>query len=184
MSIVSRNSNECRSHTGKTKAGEKFDKFMGDKDYDEKLLLPFEAFLNASFCKYLNKVEAVKLTLSIAAEDCAARSLVKPEPAQRDDREMQTGEWEKSDEKADGSRDDSDNAAVAGKSQYEITKEKNIEKIKQRLGELEEQYPLPKEFAQKKAPKAPAVKKGKQGQNEMAVRWESQRSKDKIAYVV
>ena len=184
MSIVSRNSNECRSHTEKTKAEEKFDKFISDKDYDEKLLLPFEAFLNASFCKYLNKVEAVKLTLSIAAEDCAVRSLVKPEPAQRDAREMQTGEWEKSDEKADGSCNDSDNAAIAGKSQYKIAKEKNIEKIKQRLAKLEEQYPLPREFAQKKALKVPAVKKGKQGQNETAVRRESQRSKDKITYVV
>ncbi|KIJ91185.1 hypothetical protein K443DRAFT_135548 [Laccaria amethystina LaAM-08-1] len=150
------------SHTGKTKDGETFEKFIGNKDYDEKLLLPFEAFLNASFCKYPDKVETAKLTLFIAEEDCAARSL-------------------KSKEKADASGDDSPNAAVAGKSQYEINKERNMKEIKQRLAELEEQYPLPKEFAQKKLPKAPAVKKGKQGRNETVVRRESQRGKDKIA---
>jgi hypothetical protein len=119
--------------------------------------------------------------LFIAEEDCAARSLVKPESAQGDDREMQSEGWEKSKEKADASGDDSPNAAVAGKSQYEINKERNMKEIKQRLAELEEQYPLPKEFAQKKLPKAPAVKKGKQGRNETAVRRESQRGKDKIA---
>lgn len=182
MTIVSWNPNGCRSHTGKTKAGETFEKFIGKKDYDEKLLLPFEAFLNASFCKYPNKVEMAKLTLLIAAEDCAVRSLVKPESAQGEDREMQTGEWEKSNEKPDeSSADDSDNATVAGKSQYEINKEKNIEEIKQKLADLEEQYPLPEEFVQKTTTKAPAVKKGKQVQNETAVRRESQRGKDKIA---
>jgi hypothetical protein len=42
---------------------------------------------------------------------------VKPESAQGEDREMQTGEWEKSNEKPDdSSADDSDNATVAGKS--------------------------------------------------------------------
>ena len=80
MSIVTRNSNGCRSHTGKTKAGETFEKFIGDKDYNAKLLLPFEAFLNASFCKYPIKIETAKLTSPIATEDCAARSLVKPAP--------------------------------------------------------------------------------------------------------
>jgi len=103
---------------------------------------------------------------------------------QGDDGEMQTGEWEKSDEKtdaSDGSGDDSDNATVAGKSEYELNKEKNIKEIKQRLVELDERYPLPKELAQKKLPKAPAAKKGKQVRNETAVRRASQRGKDKIA---
>ena len=183
MSIVTRNSNGCRSHTGKTKAGETFEKFIGDKDYDAKLLLPFEAFLNASFCKYPIKIETAKLTSPIATEDCAARSLVKPEPAQRDGRKMETGEWEKSDEKADDSGEESDNATVTWKSQYEINKENNIKEIKQRLAELEEQFPLPEEFAKEKLPKAPAAKKGKQVRNESAVRRQSQRGKDKIVYV-
>ena len=181
MTIVSQNSNSYRSHTGKTKAGEMFEKFIGKNNYDEKLLLPFEAFLHASFCKYPNKVKMAKLTLLIATEDCATRSLVKPKSTRGDDRDMQSGEWEKSNDKVDdGSSDDSDNATVTGKSQYEINKEKNIEEIKQKLAELEEQYPLPKECAQKKIMKAPAVKKG-QVQNETAVRQESQRGKDKIA---
>ena len=61
MSIISRTSNGYRSHTGKTKAGEMFKKFMGKKDYDEKLLVPFEGFLHASFCKYLNNVEMAEV---------------------------------------------------------------------------------------------------------------------------
>jgi len=102
---------------------------------------------------------------------------------QGDDGEMQTGEWEKSDEKtdaSDGLGDDSDNATVAGKSEYKLNKEKNIKEIKQRLVELDEWYPLPKELAQKKLPKAPAAKKGKQVRNETGVRRASQRGKDKI----
>ena len=42
-----------RSHTGKTKDGETYEKFLGPKEYDEKLL-SFEKFLHASFCKYIN----------------------------------------------------------------------------------------------------------------------------------
>jgi hypothetical protein len=45
-----------RSHSGKTKAGETFDKFLGKKDYDE-FLVPFERFLHSSFCEYDNKIE-------------------------------------------------------------------------------------------------------------------------------
>jgi hypothetical protein len=40
-----------RSHTGKTKTGESFEKFLGKKEYDEHLLIPFEKFLHATFCK-------------------------------------------------------------------------------------------------------------------------------------
>jgi hypothetical protein len=94
---------------------------------------------------------------------------------------MQTGEWEKSEEKANDSGEDLGNATIAGKSQYETNRDRNKEEIKQKLAELEEQYPLPKEFAKKKLPKAPAVKKAKQVQNETGVRQESQRGKDKIA---
>ena len=42
-----------RSHTGKTKDGETYEKFLSPKEYDEKLL-SFEKFLHASFCKYIN----------------------------------------------------------------------------------------------------------------------------------
>ena len=40
-----------RSHSGKTKGGESFEKFLGQKEYDEHVLFPFEKFLRASFCK-------------------------------------------------------------------------------------------------------------------------------------
>jgi len=112
---------------------------------------------------------------------------VKPKSVQGDDGEMQTGKWEKSDKKtdaSDGSGNDSDNATIAGKSKYKLNKEKNIKEIKQRLAELDEWYPLPKELAQKNLLKAPAAKKGKQVRNETAVVWASQRGKDKIASYV
>ena len=38
-----------RSHTGKMKDGETYEKFLSPKEYDEKLL-SFEKFLHASFC--------------------------------------------------------------------------------------------------------------------------------------
>jgi hypothetical protein len=44
-----------RSHTGKTKAGETFEKFLGKKEYDESFLFPFKRFLHASFCEYHSK---------------------------------------------------------------------------------------------------------------------------------
>ena len=48
-----------RSHTGKTKGSNTFEKFLGKADYDEFLLVPFERFLNSSFGKYHNKELAV-----------------------------------------------------------------------------------------------------------------------------
>jgi hypothetical protein len=41
----------CRSHAGKTQGGDTFDKFLGKTAYDEHMLVPFENFLRASFCK-------------------------------------------------------------------------------------------------------------------------------------
>lgn len=40
-----------RSHTGKTKVEESFEKYLGKKEYDECILRPFEKFLHATFCK-------------------------------------------------------------------------------------------------------------------------------------
>jgi hypothetical protein len=51
-----------RSHTGKTKAGETFEKFLGKKEYDESLLVLFERFLQSSFCKYHSKRVTVRMT--------------------------------------------------------------------------------------------------------------------------
>ena len=42
-----------RSHTGRTKDGETYEKFLGPKEYDDKLL-SFEKFLHASFCEYID----------------------------------------------------------------------------------------------------------------------------------
>jgi hypothetical protein len=40
-----------RSHAGTTKSGQTFENFLGKKAYDENILLPFDKFLHASFCK-------------------------------------------------------------------------------------------------------------------------------------
>ena len=42
-----------RSHAGKTKDGQSFKDFLGKKDYDEHMLIPFEKFLNHSFCEFI-----------------------------------------------------------------------------------------------------------------------------------
>ena len=55
-----------RSHTGKTKDGETFKKFLGKTEYNEFLLLPFETFLQSSFCEYhKNKLAVTGLTFSL-----------------------------------------------------------------------------------------------------------------------
>ena len=45
-----------RSHTGKTKAGKTFEKFLGKKEYDKSFLSPFERFLHSSFCEYHSNI--------------------------------------------------------------------------------------------------------------------------------
>ena len=42
-----------RSHTRRTKGGETYEKFLGPKEYDDKLL-SFEKFLHALFCEYID----------------------------------------------------------------------------------------------------------------------------------
>jgi hypothetical protein len=36
----------------KDKSGETFEKFLGRKEYDQFILVPFERFLHSSFCEY------------------------------------------------------------------------------------------------------------------------------------
>jgi hypothetical protein len=45
-----------RSHTGKTKASETFEKFLRKKEYDESFFVPFEIFLHPSFCEYSKRI--------------------------------------------------------------------------------------------------------------------------------
>lgn len=52
---------QSRSHTGKTKDGDLFEKFLGKKEYDDNLLVPFERFLHACFCEH-NFLNAVTTT--------------------------------------------------------------------------------------------------------------------------
>lgn len=106
---------------------------------------------------------------------------MKTESTEGDNRETQAEEWEKSKEEGGASASGDDNLNATGKSQYEKDKEQNIKEIKEKLAELDAQYPLPEEFAKKQLPKAPAVKKRNEAQNETAVRRQSQRGKDKIA---
>ena len=55
-----------RSHTGKMKDGETFEKFLGMTEYNEFLLLPFERFLQSSFCEYhKNKLTVTGLMFSL-----------------------------------------------------------------------------------------------------------------------
>jgi hypothetical protein len=45
--------------------GESFEKFLGEKEYDDCLLRPFEKFLHATFCKWYDpnlNIMAKKLT--------------------------------------------------------------------------------------------------------------------------
>ena len=128
------------------KLGRTFEKFLGTKDYDDKLLLPFEGFLHASFCKYSkwNGHDRDLLVSYLAAEDRAARSLsVKPEQVEGEigDGEVETTEEsenqdEVAKEKISDSHDDvhtctdrekGEKAELSGgKSQYEKSKEKNF----------------------------------------------------------
>ena len=104
---------------------------------------------------------------------------------QGDNDEMWSAEGENSKGQADGDDSDNDykaeNTQSTGKSQYERTKEKNVQEIKEILTKLDEEFPAMKEVPQKESSKVPVVKKGKQEQRETVVIWQSQRNQDKIS---
>jgi len=52
-----------RGHYGKNKDGLTFEKFLGPKDYDEYLLIPFERFLNSCFSMSMNHRKVVESDL-------------------------------------------------------------------------------------------------------------------------
>ena len=135
-----------------------------------------------------------------------ARSLAKTEPTEETDSEIEKmndgkkededpAEWEK--EKKDNSHNGSDNVGKtstdkrkgkqkskqpAGKSQYEKDKECNVGELKEILTNLKAQYPMPAEFSGEASLKKEVKKK--QEKREPVVRRKSQRTKDKIRWVV
>ena len=106
---------KSRVHFGRTKSGETFEIFLGNGDYDEHLLKPFEMFLNASFSKYCDR-EILSFNLSFAdKEDCDAGAL--PKGTERDD----TSEVESEDE------DEEEREEVGGgPSEYDQRRAANI----------------------------------------------------------
>jgi len=182
-----------RSHTGKAKDGKTFEKFLGEKVYDEKLKA-FEKFLHSSFCEYHKKpYYQHKLTLMLAQEDCASRSLVKDEAPDEDKGlEMNDGKEGGHEEEGNGERLDEDyeqagevgteaeSASVpkpSGPSEYIKNKQKNIEELKRRLDEVNVLFPIEKVQPEKKKAKQTSRKSGSRG--EPIVRRESVRNKDK-----
>ena len=169
--------------------GKTFEKFLSTKDYDDKVLLPFEGFLHASFRKYYkwNGRDRNLPHSYIAAEDCAARSLtVKPEQAE--DGKVETtkeseGQGEVVKEKILDSHDGSDNIgnkgkkakASAGKSQYCKDREKNIAQLQNILSDLKAKYPMDVEVSKTQAGKK------KKGKKEPV---ERQRNKDKRCVMI
>ena len=109
---------------------------------------------------------------------------MKSETMQGDDDGMRHAEGENSKEQADGNDSDNNygakNMQSTSKSEYERTKEKNVQEIKDMLVKLDEEFPALKEFSQKESWKVPAVKKAKQERHEMVVIQQSQRNQDKI----
>jgi hypothetical protein len=164
-----------RSHTGKTKTGETFEKFLGTKDYDEKLA-SFEKFLHASFCKYRHGIEPQHaLTFLPAEEDCALRSLVKDEIQDSNGGVGELGDEDDKSGEEDGGP--TGNAPkVAKLCGYLETREKNIAELKKRLAEIEEQFPMPEDL---KREVKKAARKKKDRSDEPVVRRESPRNKDK-----
>jgi hypothetical protein len=184
--------------------GETFEKFLGTKDYDDKVLLPFERFLHASFrkCYKWNGRDRNLPHSYLAAEDCAARSLsVKPDQAEDkiDGGKVETTKEseEQDDEIFSDSHDGSDDigdtrrnkekgkqaksSAPAGKSEYSKNREKNIAELQNILSDLKAQYPMPVEFNEKELKKQAAKKKKqekKHKKKEPVERRELQRTKD------
>ncbi|KDR77387.1 hypothetical protein GALMADRAFT_1326101 [Galerina marginata CBS 339.88] len=117
------------SHTGKTKAGDNYEKFLGKNEYEEKLL-SFERFLQASF----------------SAEDCAARSLVKDEEDEADDKQLSPGNdvgGDKVEKRDEQSRvEDREETERPKQCEYLENKKKNQAELRRLLAEVKEQYPL------------------------------------------
>jgi hypothetical protein len=164
-----------RSHTGQTKEGDTFEKFLGPKQYDE-YLLDFEKFLHASFCKlWVISLWLHKLTSWIAKVDCELRCILHSETETVDTSGKAQVEGADDDEGKTGS---SNKKRSAVQSDYELRKEKNIKELKMVLDRVKEMYPMPKDLepSQTKKPKSRKKQPAEKGQ---VVRRESQRRKGK-----
>jgi hypothetical protein len=157
-----------RSHTGQTKEGDTFEKFLGPKKYDE-YLLDFEKFLHASFCKlWVIFLWLAKLTSRIAKEDCESRRILPSETETVDSSGNTQVEEESEDDKGKAA------SSTTIRSDYEMRKEKNIKELKMALDRVKEMYPMPEELklSQTKKPKSRKKQPVEKGQ---VVRRVSQR---------
>ena len=171
-----------RSHTGKTKDDETFEKFLGKTAYDE-FLVPFKRFLPSSFCEYNNnKLQWLDLRCFKAPTDCTLCSLSKDKPedfegdisndewklknAEEENRQLATDRVTNEDSNAAGS----DNAKVhdqvsetssKGTNEYVRNNAKNIAKLQGELNNVNAQHLLSDELKQKPVSKKSAKKKGK-----------------------
>ena len=68
-------------------------------------------------------------------------------------------------------------ARSKGQSEYERNRAKNITKLKQELGRLNKQYPLPDKLKRKPGPKKSAANKKSKTRDEEVVQRESPRNK-------
>ena len=115
------------------------------------------------------------LTVFLAEEDCATRSLVKGEVQDGDGRVSGPEDEDEKGDKEDGK--ETGNAPKSAKlCEYLETREKNIADLKKRLAEVEEQFPMP-EILKGKVKKVASKKKERS--DEPVVRRESPRNKDK-----
>jgi hypothetical protein len=111
-----------RSHTGQTKEGDTFEKFLGPKQYDE-YLLDFEKFLHASFCKlWVIFLWLAKLTSRIAKEDCESRRILPSETETVDSSGNAQVEEESEDDKGKAA------SSTTIRSDYEMRKEKEYKR--------------------------------------------------------
>ena len=146
--------------------------------YDESLLVLFERFLQASFSRCHNdNLATTDLTSCKAPEECALCSLSKDEPEGYG--EVSDEEWKlKNIEAGDDVNGDDKTTLSKGISEYEISRAKNIAKLKLELAKLDEQYPFPDELQQKSATKKSAKKKSKVEGEEVS-RRQSPRNKSR-----
>ncbi|EDR04482.1 uncharacterized protein LACBIDRAFT_304605 [Laccaria bicolor S238N-H82] len=153
------------SHTGKTKSGETFEKFLGKQDYDASLLLPFERFLNSSFFE-------TDADLEVSDKEWHSE--------QKEDGDNMAAEDNGGDNAAAGAHGNHHVTATKshGLSEYEINKAKNVAELKRKLAEVDKKYPFPEELRGKKEHRKPAsIKKGKAPEGEV-IRRGSTRIKD------
>lgn len=117
-------------HFGKTEDDRNFEQYVGEPEWTESIVSRFDEFLHESFRKLLYQLIESSSHRFTASEVCEARALLPEEDDDEDDDEQSMPVNGDSDKQNDVLPPSISKSQKNGKSDYEIQREKNIERNK------------------------------------------------------